>query len=557
MGYAEYYSDRSKYKFLYFRRNPYCMHLLKQHPFIRICIAWIIGIYLGDLNLCSLMMTQITFAGILMLILSFNLLHIKIAFRFRQLVGWMIWLLMIVGGMITIQEKDIRHNADWVGHDDKKTTAYWVAVTESTVQRKKTKRVVVKLRKVHIDGKWIEATGNLLLYLQSSNKSESLEIGTNIICFQKIRLLKDDTLFAEGYKDYLARRGIYHAAYVRSKDYLIFTNNHQTSIQNLIQQLQKKTIGLLRGSIHDSSSCALAEALLIGYRNDMDKSQVKIYTDAGIVHIIAISGMHLGVMFISLSWILEFIPFLRQRNWIKAVLILLFLWTFTLLCGASPSVLRSAVMYTFIIIGKAMKRDNMLHNMLAVSAFVLLCYNPYLLWDIGFQLSYLAIIGIVWLQKPIYRLIKNKNRLFEKIWEMMAITIAAQITTLPICLFYFHQFPNYFLPSNLLAVPLSTVILFMEIGIIALAPIHYLYDCIGWATEKLLLLFENSMLFFSRLPGAVTRDIYADIWTTILLFGMIVLLGWGMTKKRKHAFWGGLTCSLIYCIVYALHSCLP
>ncbi len=468
----------------------------------------------------------------------------------------MIWLLMAMGGILTIQKQDIRHDANWIGYDVKKAKAFWVEITETPIQRKKTKRFKVKLLEYNDGEKWKKATGNLLLFIQLSSKVDSLEIGKKFICFQKIKLLKDDSIFALGYQDYLARQGIYHTAYIRNNDYFICTNNDHPPIQNLIQQLQKKTIGLLRGAIHDSSSFALAEALLIGYRNDMDKLQVKIYTDAGIVHIIAISGMHLGLLFISLSWILELIPFLRQYNWIKAVLILSFLWTFTLLCGASPSVLRSAVMYTFIIIGKAMKRDIMLHNMLAVSAFVLLCYNPYLLWDIGFQLSYLAIIGIVWLQKPIYHLVKAKSRLFDKIWEMMSITIAAQIMTLPICLYYFHQFPNYFLPSNLLAVPLSTVILFMEIALIVLAPIHFFYENLGWVTEKLLIAFEKSMLFFSKLPGAVTHDIFANALTTIFLFAMIIFLGWGLINKQKQFFWSSIICSLIFCIVYALHSSL-
>jgi competence protein ComEC len=114
------------------------------------------------------------------------------------------------------------------------------------------------------------------LYIKASNKADSLDIGTKFICYSSIKLLKDDTLFAKGYKDYLARQGIYHSAYLNSKNYFICTNNHPSSLQNLIQHLQYKTISLLRGAIHDSSSCALAEALLIGYRNDMDKSQVKI-----------------------------------------------------------------------------------------------------------------------------------------------------------------------------------------------------------------------------------------------------------------------------------------
>jgi competence protein ComEC len=201
--------------------------------------------------------------------------------------------------------------------------------------------------------------------------------------------------------------------------------------------------------------------------------------------------------------------------------------------GASASVLRSAVMFTCIIVGNMLNRKSSIYNSLAASAFLLLCYNPYFLWDVGFQLSYFAIIGIIWLQKLILQLLSLNNYLLRKIWEMTSITIAAQIITFPICLFYFHQFPTYFLSSNLVAVPLSTIILFEEIGLLCFSSIKIVALFIGNIVDKSIALMNKWILIISKFPGAVIDFIYADVQTTLLLYGIVILMAFFLLLKNK------------------------
>lgn len=228
----------------------------------------------------------------------------------------------------------------------------------------------------------------------------------------------------------------------------------------------------------------IAEALLIGHTNDLDKDLVQAYSNTGVVHIIAISGMHLALIYGLLVWLFARIPLVNKSKIAQVVLILCCLWLFSLLTGAASSVLRSAVMFTFIAVGKNLSKQSSIYNSLAASAFVMLCYNPYFLWDVGFQLSYLAVIGIIIFQKSIYKWVYIKNKWVNKIWQLMAVSLPAQVLTFPVCIYYFHQFPNLFLITNIIAVPLSGVILFAEIGLVAFSWVpllgNYLDKIVGW-----------------------------------------------------------------------------
>jgi competence protein ComEC len=217
----------------------------------------------------------------------------------------------------------------------------------------------------------------------------------------------------------------------------------------------------------DETETGVAEALLIGYRDDLDKDLVRAYSNTGVVHIIAISGLHLGMIYGLMLLLLK--PFRKYKwmRWAKPLLILLVLWGFSLLAGAAASILRSVVMFSFIVIGESLGRKTNIYNTLAASAFCLLVYNPYFFWDVGFQLSYTAVLSIVLFMKPVYQWLYFKNKLLNAIWQLNAITLAAQVLTLPVILYYFHQFPNLFLFTNFVAVPLIGIYFIRRITVTA------------------------------------------------------------------------------------------
>jgi competence protein ComEC len=252
------------------------------------------------------------------------------------------------------------------------------------------------------------------------------------------------------------------------------------------------------------------------------------------VHIIAISGLHLGLIFVVLSWLFNRTPVLKKSKHLKAVLLIGSLWLFSLLTGGSASVLRSAVMFTVIVLGKYYFKQSSIYNSLAASAFILLCHNPYFLWDVGFQLSYLAVLGIVLLQKHIYRAYYFKYGVVRKVWEMMSVTLAAQVGAFPICIYYFHQFPNLFLITNMLAVPLSTIILFGQILLLMLAWIPKLANGMGYLLGWLIQLMNNAILYFDGLSFAVWEPIFASILSTWVLYTLLITsCSYWLQKNRK------------------------
>jgi competence protein ComEC len=268
-----------------------------------------------------------------------------------------------------------------------------------------------------------------------------------------------------------------------------------------------------------------------------------------VVHIIAISGMHLALIYVMLVWVFGKIPGINKSKLVQVILILACLWLFSLLTGASASVIRAAVMFTFITIGTNLQKKSSIYNSLAASAFVMLCYNPFYLWDVGFQLSYLAVVGIIIFQKPIYNWMYVKNKYVNDVWKLTAVSLAAQTLTFPICIYYFHQFPNFFLITNIIAVPLSSVILYAEIGLVALFWIPFVGSYLGKAVAWLVWLMNEVILKINALPYTVWDKIPASVLSTILLYATVFGISYWLLHKNLKLFKFAIVCLLAFTIV--------
>ncbi|MBL7735890.1 MAG: ComEC/Rec2 family competence protein, partial [Chitinophagaceae bacterium] len=309
-------------------------------------------------------------------------------------------------------------------------------------------------------------TGEMRVNLISQSPPAYPRYG-NIISFNKpLQPIKNFMPPGPGsfdYRRYCAFAGIHFQVFLRPGEFTVLPETHSSPLQALLIYTREKIIRIIQKYIPGKKEQGLAEALLIGYKDDLDKSLLQSYSNTGVVHVIAISGLHLGLIYALLKAICLPIARLKKGRWIEPLVVLSGLWLFSLLAGGAPSVLRSAVMFSFIVLGKSISREASIYNNLAASAFALLCYHPYWLWDVGFQLSYAALTGIVMFMKPVYRLLVFKNKMADAAWKLNAVTIAAQWLTLPLILFYFRQFPNLFLLTNFIAVPLSSIILIGEL----------------------------------------------------------------------------------------------
>lgn len=319
------------------------------------------------------------------------------------------------------------------------------------------------------------------------------------------------------YREWLAAKHIHHQIFVNKNDYVRLATQSGSAIIAYAISLRKKQVAIYRKLIVNDEAFAVASTLVLGYRADLSKETLNSYSKTGTIHALSVSGMHVGIIYIFLNWILYFMDSRRFLKLIKLTFICILIWYYSLLTGFSPSVLRSAVMLTVYIAAKAFHKDSNSYNILAFTAFVLLIYDPLLLWDVGFQLSFLAVFGLIYLQPLIYNWFDFNNRWIDKLWSAVALSLAAQITTFPLSIYYFHQFPVYFIFSNLFILLPLTLMMYLGIGILLLKA-YFLAPVFEWIIN-----FSNAGLkWISSLPYSGITGIWITSWQLIIL---IIWLG--------------------------------
>jgi len=305
-------------------------------------------------------------------------------------------------------------------------------------------------------------------------------------------------------------------------------------------------LNILRQNITEEKELGLAEALLIGYKNDLEQSLVQSYTNTGVVHIIAISGLHLGLIYWLLSLLLKPLQKAKRMKWLRPVLTITGLWLFSLLAGAQPSILRSALMFTCIVLGESLSRRTSIYNTMAVSAFLLLCINPFWLWDVGFQLSYAAVLSIIIFMRPVYNWFYIPNKLLDFIWKLNAVTIAAQILTVPIGIYHFHQFPNLFLLTNFVAVPLSSLILLGEILLCCISFIPPVAVFIGKLLSFLIRTMNRYIEEIETIRFSLWDGLHISITQAVLLLIFTTGISYWLMEKQKKGLITGLVALLSF-----------
>ncbi|MEO6818538.1 MAG: ComEC/Rec2 family competence protein, partial [Ginsengibacter sp.] len=356
------------------------------------------------------------------------------------------------------------------------------------------------------------------------------------------------------YSQYLAFQQVYHQVYLKKGDWILLPGNNVNSFKSTLFQTRNYVVNTINKYIPGEDESALAKALLIGYRVDLDKDLVQAYSNAGVVHLIAISGLHLALIYGLLYWIALRIPYLKKARIPRTIFILFCLWFFAFLTGAPPSVMRAAVMFSVISAGTLFQKNSSIYNSLSVSAFLLLCFDPYLLWNVGFQLSYLAVLGIVILSKPIYNWFYFKNKVADYIWKMASVSIAAQIFTIPICFFYFHQLPFLFLIANIIAIPLATIALWGSIALIALSPFAIIDVYFGKLVGAILWLMNHSVLLINKIPFALWENVSLTVFDTVLLYIIFTAIIVWLLKKNMPAFRFAIVCSLLYAGMFSFYK---
>lgn len=509
-------------------------YLWKKVTFLRLLIPFMVGIILQwNIQLSPAHWITVLILSVL-IIGSFFFIPLFGRFRLGIMNGIAVNTAFLSLGALLVWHKDIRNNPAWFGHSYTNDTILVVTLAEPCTEKTNSIKADADVSYVFEENKFVPATGKIILYFQKDSFPKELAYGSQIILKKPLQEIKNSgNPGGFDYKRYSLFHGIIHQVFLKRGEYEILKSKKTTWLNTLLYKAREKILTILSNNIRSRKELGLAEALLIGYKDDLDKTLVQSYTNTGVVHIIAISGLHLGLIYWLL--VLLFKPIKKKNNllWVRALLIISGLWLFSLLAGGQPSVLRSALMFSAIVIGETLSKKNNIYNSLAFSAFALLCYNPFWLWDVGFQLSYAAVLSIVIFMRPIYNWFYFPNKLLAFVWKLNAVTLAAQILTLPISIYHFHQFPTYFLLTNFVAVPLSSAILIGEIILCAVSAIPSLALLTGKILTWLIRVMNSYIEWVESFRFSLIDEIQINLIQTILLVIVIAGMSYWLMEQKK------------------------
>ena len=515
------------------RLTDHLGRLMSRTPMLRVALALVAGILLAEYlpHPSKLLLTLVFCTGFLLLAV-FVRNRQSLCVRIFPLLLWVT--LIAFGWLLSL----IHAPADPFGESaDGDLRNFLVRLRDTPRQTEKCFKVEAEVMSVYEQEQWMPRKGRIMLYLQKDSSAAKLQYG-DLLWVNASPRLPDNR---EGqnhfdYRRYLRHKGILWQCYVRNDCWTPSGEAVPFSVRGYAKRTQKGMVERIQRTPLSPSQKAVAESLLLGWRDDVDDDTWQQFRNAGIAHLLCVSGLHVGIVAWLAGAALFFLGLRRWQRILKRLLQIAAIWLFVLLTGMAPSTLRAGVMFSLLLIGGMFEqRPNSLNN-LCTSMAVLLLVRPMMLFDVGFQLSYAAVCGIIIWHKPLCELIpflcqpnpKWYLWLPQKIWALACLSTSAQLATLPLVLYHFHQFPLYFLIANLTVVPFAGVLLATVMLMLATSAMPVL--C-GWFTRLLqmeLVGVDGLTQWIGILPYATIDNIYCDlpmalmIMTALLCFTLLL-----------------------------------
>ncbi len=422
-------------------------------------------------------------------------------------------------------------------------------VSEPLQEKDHSYKTILKVEAIKIGNKSVKAEGRILTYFAKDSLKKPPSEGSLITLSANIQEIEPpQNPGAFNYRKYMASNNVYHQVYLNDYSWKKLENPKGFSILIIAHKVSDTFIHILNENGLKGREFSVASALILGQMDMLDNETMQAYSGSGVMHILSVSGLHVGVIYIIISFLLGFMKKKGGQLYLKTFVILTTIWAYAILTGLSPSVMRAAAMFTFISIGNASNRHVHIINSLSVSAIFLLLINPLMISNIGFQLSYLAILGIVFINKPIADLWEPRNRVTEYIWELIAVSLAAQLATAPLAMLYFHQFPSYFIPANLVAIPVSFLAIYSGVAVLATSFITTISNFLGIITNYLLLILNTAVAFIEKLPYSVIHFNSIFTFQTVSIYLIIILIMLFVYFRKKELLFALLGLGLIFSI---------
>ena len=471
-------------------------------------------------------------SGLLLLVLSFFSLLVAFILNFRNKVIKTSFVFTIASLLVAFAIGNFTATIHQVEQDEKHFTnsnliseneaTIRVVVTEKWKPTAKHYRFLVEI--VSIDNQALR--GKLLVNIRKEKTTKEIIVGSKLALFAKIiPLQKPFNPDQFDYGSFLKNKSIYAQTYVEDATLKVLPSTEK-NFYYYSAIFRNRVMANLQKSDFDAKELSVVHALILGQKQDLDPTVLQNYQYAGAVHILSVSGLHVGFVLLFLNFILKVFPNTPRYRLSKMIVVILVLWCFALVAGFSPSVVRSVTMFSFVAMGMYVRRKTYIFYTFYCSIFVILLFEPSFLFDVGFQLSYLALFFILWLQPEFEKLWQPKNKVANHFWQVFTITLAAQLGTVPLSLYYFHQFPGLFFVTNLLIMFLMSVIMGIGLFFVIIAFWTAIPAIIANVLEKLIWVLNFIIEKIASFESFIFKDISFDFWMLTTLYFSVFAFGW-------------------------------
>lgn len=547
-------------------RNPFT-----RSPLLRILLPFVLGILFSE-------WVVLPFSHLaILLCLTVALMAFSFCFTTLSTVSqWLfrlpLCLFALTFGLFSAQLHDPAARSDFYGQflSSGRSVEMVVRLNQTPQPTAKSMRVSADVLQMTTDAVSRSVSGEILLFFPPA--TEGLTYGSIVHIRTHPRLPSANLGGPDhfNYRRYLRHKGILFQAYISdyALDPLRGGEKSASKILTWSHRLQSRLVGRLHQSGLTPAHQGIAAALLLGWKSDLDPQTIEDYRDAGVMHLLCVSGLHVGLLAGIVGYVLKLIVFIgrvlvgklhsSKRNRIGSgsfesiaipLVQLLSIWLFALLTALSPATVRASIMFSVMIVGQSMTRRSSMAASLSFAALLLLLFNPGLLFDVGFQLSFSAMYGILFLYQPLHRLLYIPEvyllhghrlipallqRLLRVVWSWTALSTAAQLGTLPLSLFYFHQIPIYFLVANLTIVPCAGLLLFAALLLLVLGFSSLLSDCVARVLTFLLNIADHITHWVATLPGSVVTDLHWDVSMVIATY-IVLFSGACLLRRIPHS----------------------
>lgn len=441
---------------------------------------------------------------------------------------------LVSTGILNVFVTDESRSGNHLTHVNEKVKAFRAVIQGAPQERPRTWKYEIVIDQVLIGSTWQRSVSKALLYLKKDSSVQRQRYGDVVVVRSAPgrigRPLNPGEFDLEAFQRY---RQVYFQSITSPGQVIRTGHERQNPVAVAAITARLWAEDAISRRISGRREQAIASAFVLGVMDGLDNELMSAYAATGAMHVLSVSGLHVGIVY----WLLLIIfkPLGPERlRWTLLAVSLVVLWSYAFVTGISAPVLRAVVMFSFAAIARAFRYRINIYNILGATACMLLVYDPFMIMSVGFQLSFIAVLGIVAIQPGLYRLWEPTAWLCDEAWKVCSVSLAAQLATLPLCLLYFHQFPNYFLITNLFIVPGSFLVLVLGIMLLAVSAVDFLAQWIGWLLEFLIDLLNRLIFAVEQLPYSVVENIFITPLQVFVLASLIVaLLVWAERRTPR------------------------